>query len=139
MLSSLAYSSLMLAMQSNALLGGVRTAEVNPAYTSVVGRVKYAKPIGISLHQAAALVLPDAVWDTEKLSLAVRLYRAVEATTSSSSWLQGIARSMSGQTGGPCAPSSKEPLQCGTGCASSQRWKSQLALPPPAVRPVWVR
>ncbi len=32
-------------------------AEVNPAYTSLIGRVKYAKPLGVSVHQAAALAI----------------------------------------------------------------------------------
>lgn len=57
MLSSLAYSGIVQAIQSSALLDGVPTAAVNPAYTSVVGRVKYAKPLGISVHQAPALVI----------------------------------------------------------------------------------
>ena len=33
------------------------TLEANPAYTSVIGRVKYAKPLGVSVHQAAALAI----------------------------------------------------------------------------------
>jgi hypothetical protein len=39
------------------LLSGVSTEEVNPAYTSVIGRVKYARPLGVSVHQAAALAI----------------------------------------------------------------------------------
>jgi IS605 OrfB family transposase len=56
-LSSFAYGAIQQALDSNALLRGVPTAEVNPAYTSVIGRVKYAKPLGVSVHQAAALAI----------------------------------------------------------------------------------
>lgn len=57
MLSSFAYNATIQALASNALLSGVSTVEVNPAYTSVMGRVKYAKRLGITIHQAAALVI----------------------------------------------------------------------------------
>lgn len=56
-LSSFAYGAIIQALHSNALLCGVTTEEVNPAYTSVIGRVKYAKPLGVSVHQAAALAI----------------------------------------------------------------------------------
>ncbi len=56
-LSSFAYGAIQQALDSNALLRGVPTAKVNPAYTSVIGRVKYAKPLGVSVHQAAALAI----------------------------------------------------------------------------------
>ena len=57
MLSSFAYGSILQSLQSCALLQDVPTVAVNPAYTSVVGRVKYAKRLGVSIHQAAALVI----------------------------------------------------------------------------------
>jgi hypothetical protein len=56
-LSSFAYSGIVQALQSNALLMQVPSLEVNPAYTSVIGRVKYAKPLGVSVHQAAAMTI----------------------------------------------------------------------------------
>ncbi len=56
-LSSFAYGAIVQALHSNALLSGVATQEVNPAYTSVIGRVKYARPLGVSVHQAAALAI----------------------------------------------------------------------------------
>jgi hypothetical protein len=31
-------------------------AEVNPAFTSVIGRIKYAKRLGVSIHQAALAI-----------------------------------------------------------------------------------
>ena len=36
---------------------GVEIIEVNPAYSSVVGRVKFMERYGLTVHQAAALVL----------------------------------------------------------------------------------
>ena len=35
----------------------IEIMEINPAYTSVIGRVKFAKRYGLSTHQAAALVI----------------------------------------------------------------------------------
>jgi IS605 OrfB family transposase len=40
-----------------ALRAGLQVKGVNPAYSSVIGRLKYAGPYGISDHQAAAYVL----------------------------------------------------------------------------------
>jgi len=40
-----------------ALRAGLQVKRVNPAYSSVIGRLKYAGPYGISDHQAAAYVL----------------------------------------------------------------------------------
>jgi hypothetical protein len=36
---------------------GVECLEVNPAYTSIIGRIKFAKRYGLSVHHAAALVI----------------------------------------------------------------------------------
>ena len=36
---------------------GVEINQVNPAFSSVVGRVKFMERYGLSVHQAAALVL----------------------------------------------------------------------------------
>ena len=57
MLSSFAYDSLIQAIESCALRHQVPTHAVNPAYTSVLGRIKYAKRLGVSTHQAAALAI----------------------------------------------------------------------------------
>lgn len=57
MLSSFAYSAMLQAIQSRALKEKVSIKAVNPAYTSVIGRIKYAKRSGVSVHQAAALAI----------------------------------------------------------------------------------
>ncbi|MBA2875838.1 hypothetical protein [Thermaerobacillus caldiproteolyticus] len=36
---------------------GVRIKKVNPAYTSVIGRFKYMKKYGLSVHESAAFVI----------------------------------------------------------------------------------
>ena len=36
---------------------GAEVCQVNPAYSSVIGRVKFMERYGLSVHQAAALVL----------------------------------------------------------------------------------
>ena len=40
-----------------ALRNGFQIKKVNPAYTSVIGRFKYSKRYGLSIHEAAALVI----------------------------------------------------------------------------------
>lgn len=55
MLSSLAYSSFDAALASACCRGGVHLRRVNPAYTSLIGRVKFAPRYGLSIHAAAAL------------------------------------------------------------------------------------
>jgi IS605 OrfB family transposase len=57
MLSSFSYSSITSHLKSRAMKKGVLTAQVNPAYTSIIGRVKFATRYGLSIHQAAALTI----------------------------------------------------------------------------------
>lgn len=55
MLSSLAYSSFDSALASACCRAGVWLKRVNPAFTSLIGRVKFAPRYGLSMHAAAAL------------------------------------------------------------------------------------
>lgn len=55
MLSSFAYSSILTHLKSRGASKGVQVHSVNPAFTSLIGRVKFAKRYGISIHMAAAL------------------------------------------------------------------------------------
>ncbi len=90
MLSSLAYNSIKSILKGRAWKNGVEIAEVNPAFTSVIGRVKFSKRYGLSVHHAAALTIgrrylkvservprhlefiPDGKGDHVALSLPVR-------------------------------------------------------------------
>ena len=56
-LSSFAYQSIKDHIKARAYRQGVQVEEVNPAFTSLIGRVKFAKRYGLSIHQAAALVI----------------------------------------------------------------------------------
>jgi IS605 OrfB family transposase len=56
-LSSFAYSAIINIIKARAYRKGVKIKEVNPAYTSIIGRVKYAKKYGLSNHQSAALCI----------------------------------------------------------------------------------
>ncbi|MCZ7861151.1 hypothetical protein O9X98_06995 [Agrobacterium salinitolerans] len=55
MLSSLAYSSFDTALASACCRSGVWLKRVNPAFTSLIGRAKFAPRYGLSVHAAAAL------------------------------------------------------------------------------------
>lgn len=56
-LSSFAYGKIIGALKSRAWRYGVRCHEVNPAFTSLIGRVNYAKRYGLTIHHAAALCI----------------------------------------------------------------------------------
>jgi IS605 OrfB family transposase len=56
-LSSFAYSLFKAMLHSRAARFGVRVIEVEPAYTSHMGRAKYARSLGISVHRAAAAMI----------------------------------------------------------------------------------
>ena len=55
MLSAFAYKSILTHLKARGELVGVEVQSVNPAYTSLIGRVKFADRYGLSIHHAAAL------------------------------------------------------------------------------------
>lgn len=57
MLSSFACNKIFSSIKSAAFRAGVEVIEINPAYTSVIGAVKYAQIRGISIHMGAALAI----------------------------------------------------------------------------------
>ncbi len=56
-LSRFAYEFMGQGIRARARKEGVEVLEVNPAWTSLLGRVKYQKRYGLSVHEAAALVI----------------------------------------------------------------------------------
>lgn len=57
LMSQFAYSCMITAIKSRADKMGVEVFEVNPAYTSQIGKIKYMKRFGISIHEAASYVI----------------------------------------------------------------------------------
>ena len=57
MLSSFSYGKTKAYFLSRAHREGVEINQVNPAYSSVIGQAKFMERYGLSVHQAAALVL----------------------------------------------------------------------------------
>ncbi|MXZ23623.1 MAG: IS200/IS605 family element transposase accessory protein TnpB [Caldilineaceae bacterium SB0665_bin_21] len=57
MLSSFSYGKIKACFLSRGYREGVEVCQVNPAFSSVIGRVKFMERYGLSVHQAAALVL----------------------------------------------------------------------------------
>ena len=57
MLSSFSYGKTKAYFLSRGYREGVEVHQVNPAFSSVIGRVKFMECYGLSVHQAAALVL----------------------------------------------------------------------------------
>lgn len=57
MLSSFSYEKILSCIKARAEDSGTECIEVNPAFTSVIGKFKFAKRYGISTHQAAACAI----------------------------------------------------------------------------------
>ena len=57
MLSSFAYGKVKAYFISRGYREGVEVHQVNPAFSSVIGRVKFMERYGLTVHQAAAMVL----------------------------------------------------------------------------------
>jgi IS605 OrfB family transposase len=57
MLSSFSYGLIITHLKSRASKEGVFVAQVNSAYTSVIGRIKYGVRYGLSIHLGAALTI----------------------------------------------------------------------------------
>ena len=57
MLSSFSYGKIKTCFLSRGYREGVEIQQVNPAYSSVIGRVKFMERYGLTVHQAVALVL----------------------------------------------------------------------------------
>ncbi|MDE2940246.1 MAG: IS200/IS605 family accessory protein TnpB-related protein [Chloroflexota bacterium] len=57
MLSSFSYARIKACFLSRGIRQGVEVYQVNPAFSSVIGRVKFMERYGLSAHQAAALAL----------------------------------------------------------------------------------
>ena len=57
MLSSFSYGKVKAYFLSRGYRLGVEVCQVNPAFSSIIGRVKFMERYGLSVHQAAALVL----------------------------------------------------------------------------------
>jgi IS605 OrfB family transposase len=51
------YARLLEGLEREAIREGVEAIKVNPAYTSIIGRYKYQKQFGLTVHQAAAMVI----------------------------------------------------------------------------------
>ena len=57
MISSFPYAKFKKALESMCYRYGIELKQVNPAYTSFIGRNKYMKQLGISVHSAAAIII----------------------------------------------------------------------------------
>lgn len=75
MLSSLAYRQILDRFYASAYLRGVAVHAINPAYSSIIGRFKFSSRYGMSVHQAAALVIARRYLGfSERLPKSARAY-----------------------------------------------------------------
>lgn len=68
MLSSFAYSQFKEIIKSQAARSGLQVIEVNPAYSSLIGVINYAKPLGLSAHMAASYVIAQRGFNLYKIN-----------------------------------------------------------------------
>ena len=103
MLSSCSYGKVKAYLLSHGYRQGVEVHQVNPAYSSVVGRVKFMERYGLTVHQAAALVLARRYLGcSERISRrwVAPMGNGVQvAFTVPAPYLQGSGRSTCGRTG----------------------------------------
>lgn len=57
MLSSFAYRAILTHLKGRGASRGIQVHSVNPAFTSLIGRVKFAERYGLSVHHTAALAI----------------------------------------------------------------------------------
>ena len=89
MLSSFSYGKVKAYFISRGYRQGVEIRQVNPAYSSVIGRVKFMERYGLSVHQAAALVLARRLFVAQSAFRAFGCVPSAVAFTSPSPYLQG--------------------------------------------------
>ena len=56
-LSSFSYQAILTRLKSRAFNKQIQVKQVNPAFTSLIGRIKFARRYGLSIHHAAALCI----------------------------------------------------------------------------------
>ena len=87
--SSFAYGKVKAYFISRGYRQGVEVYKVNPAYSSVIGRVKFMERYGLSVHQAAALVLARRLLGCSERIPRLRVAPLAMASMSPSPYLQG--------------------------------------------------
>ena len=92
MLSSFHYSSFIENLESKAFREGVFVGSVNPAFTSIIGKVKFAVRYGMSAHHSAALVIARRYYSfSENLSqcMVKVMHKQVHVTFPLPEWTRG--------------------------------------------------
>ena len=67
MLSSFSYLKMKTQLLSRAYKCGVRISKVNPAYTSLTGRLLHSKRYGLSVHEAAAYTIARKYYEIKEI------------------------------------------------------------------------
>ncbi|WP_431613204.1 IS200/IS605 family accessory protein TnpB-related protein, partial [Bacillus pfraonensis] len=89
MKSMFAYEKMTSAIRSRADKRGVAVFQVNPAYTSISGKMKYMRKFGISIHQSAAFTIGRRGLEyKEKVPRVLQLYIPKKGVHHWSHWHQ---------------------------------------------------
>ena len=99
MLSSFSYGKVKAYFLYRGYREGVEVHQVDPAFSSVVGRVKFIERYGLSVHRAAAWCWPVACSAVPSASRVDRRFSSAMVSRSPSPYLQGSERSTCGRFG----------------------------------------
>jgi IS605 OrfB family transposase len=78
MLSSFSYNRIINLIRARAMDKGIELLQVNPAYTSQIGRLKYMQRLALSSHHAAAMVI-----GRRGMEFTEKLFKVAQAHTTS--------------------------------------------------------
>ena len=140
MLSSFSYGKIKAYFLSRGYRQGVEIHQVNPAYSSVIGRVKFMERYGLTVHQAAGLVLarrllgcseriPRRWVCSHRQWRSGRLHRTREETREARVDVlgRGIGAAETGACSAAPAGEAETPTQSGSGCSAGSGSRGGLS------------
>ena len=132
MLSSFSYGKIKAYFISRGYRQGVEVKQVNPAFSSIVGRVKFMERYGLTVHQAAGLVLARRLlgcseriprrWVCPVGNGSGRLHRTREEAREARMDVlgRGIGAAETGACSAAPAGEAETPTQSGSGCRAGE-------------------
>ena len=121
MLSGFAYGSFLSLLDRRACKSGIRVYSVNPAYTTVIGKINYLSRYGLTSHEAAAFVIARRVQGYSESPAPARTASPLPARNRGEHvWKFWVRLKGSGAWGGMHRLPGRRPLQGSTGCAEPQ-------------------
>jgi hypothetical protein len=141
MLSGFSYSAFLTMLDRRAFKSGVQVFPVNPAYTTVIGKINHLSRYGITSHEAAAHVIARRVQRYSESPAPARTASPLPARNRGEHvWKFWHRLKDSGACGSKHRLPERRPLQGSPGCAELQKKSTSLSTAqfsrPPASRSI---